>query len=433
MMLNTQVQTLDQQIAEAQIKAAELAEYELRNADLISEMEQQHELMTQVEDQIARVQLTEEESGTRVTELTRPSQAYLVSPILYKNMGIGAFLGLLLGGGLAFLLEKNANTFRDPEEIADTIGAPVLTHMPFFKGRVRKGRKEEINAFESLDPHLAVLHAPASITAEAIRACRTSLLFETAGIQGGKVIQLTSPLPGDGKSTVAGNLACSIAQSGKKTILVDCDLRRPQLSDNFAAGDKQGLTDVLDGRCELIDAVHDTPIETLKVMPSGPIPANPAEALTMPDMNRLLELLREKFDYIIVDSPPLLLVTDPSILANYVDGVLLTVKVRRKSKPNAKEAANILRGVGANIIGVVVNNSDESGKSDGYRGQGYYRYGRQATRYRRGYGKSSQYSSTSAANGQPVAISGRLETSASADASSPLSAASNGQSPHDLT
>ena len=430
-MLDAQVKQLDSQIAEAQAKAAELAEYELQNADLLGEMEQQGALMTQLEDQMARVELTEEESGVRVTELTVPSKAYLVSPILYKNLGIGTFLGLLLGSGLAFLLEKNSNSFRDPEEIADVVGAPVLTHLPFFKGRARKGRKNEVTPFDSLDSQLAVVHAPASIAAEAMRSARTSIFFETADIKNGKVIQITSPLPGDGKSTIAGNLACSIAQSGKSTVIVDCDLRRPQLTSNFGINDKRGLTDILDGHCELVDAIHDTPISTLKIIPSGPIPANPAEALTLPDMSQLLDLLREKFDYVIIDSPPLLLVTDPSILASYVDGVILAIKVRRKSKPNAKEATRILRAVGANLIGVIVNNSDESGKSDGYRGHGHYRYGRQASRYRQNYGKTGHYSSKNGQDSVPVAVSGRLEAPVEAVASDSGSVPPNGRSTHD--
>lgn len=409
-MSESQIRELDSQIAVERKGAAELAEFEFRNADLISEIEQQRSLMDQLQDQMARVELTEESSGTRVIELTAPSKAYLVSPILYQNLGIGAFLGLLIGSGMAFLLEKNSNTFRDAEEVAEVTGAPVLTHLPFFKGRIRKGRKSEVSPFDALDSRLAVMHAPASVAAEAIRSLRTSVFFETAGIEGGKVIQITSPLPGDGKSTIAGNLACSIAQSGKSTIIVDCDLRRPQLTDNFGINDQIGLTDILDGRCELLDATHDTPISTLKIIPSGAIPANPAEALTLPEMSQLLDMLREKYEFVIMDSPPLLLVTDPSILASYVDGVLLAIKVRRKSKPNASEAAKILSAVGASILGVVVNNSDEPGKSDGYRGHGYYRFGRQASRYRGSYGKASYYGSENGRNEKPVEVSGRLES-----------------------
>ena len=418
-MLTAQIKDLDKQIADEKERATSLARYERDHEALLRRRAQQQLLMDQVSDQMSRVELTEEESRTRIIELTAPSRAYKVSPILLMNLGIGIFAGMFLGAAIAFLLEKNANTFRDPEEIADVVGAPVLTHLPYFKSRVRKERKGVVNAFADLDPNLAVVHSPASIAAEAIRSCRTSVFFETAGVEGGKVIQVTSPLPGDGKSTIAGNLACSIAQSGKSTIVVDCDLRRPQLSDNFAVTDKQGLTDILDGRCDYVDAVQQTPIATLKVIPSGPVPANPAEALTLPDMSDLLEMLREQYDYVIVDSPPLLLVTDPSILASYVDGVLIAVKVRRKSKPNTKEAAKILRAVGANILGVLVNNSDEPGKSDGYRGQGYYRYGRQASRYRRRYGisRTNEYSRKSGDEDARV-ISGRSQNTELANATS---------------
>ncbi len=197
---------------------------------------------------------------------------------------------------------------------------------------------------------------------------------------------MTSPLPGDGKSTIAGNLACSIAQSGKRVLAIDCDLRRPQLTDNFAMNDKPGLTNLLNGTCDPNEASHQTPLSMLRVMPSGPIPANPAEALTLPEMNELLDLLRDQYDYIIVDTPPLLVVTDPSITASMVDGVVLAIRVRRKSKPNAREAVNILGAVGANILGIVINNSDDVSVSDGYRGYGYYRYGRYSKRY---YGRDS--------------------------------------------
>ncbi len=238
----------------------------------------------------------------------------------------------------------------------------------------------ENDSYQEIDPGMAALHMPASVAAEAIRSLRTSVFFETAG-EGGKIIQVTSPLPGDGKTTIAGNLACSIAQSGKRVLAIDCDLRRPQLTDNFAMSDEIGLTNVLNGECDPSEASHATPLPSLFVMPSGPIPANPAEALTLPEMAELLESFRKQYDYIIVDTPPLLVVTDPSIVASLVDGIVLSIRVRRKSKPNARESVNILRAVGARIIGVVINNSDDVASSDGYRGYGYYRYGRYSQRY----------------------------------------------------
>lgn len=387
-LLTSQIASVDAQIASEKEQATKIAKYEQDNLGMLREIDRNRQLMDQLQEQLSRVSITDDAGTTQVIELTAPSHAYLIGPKIVKMLGVGTFLGLGLGAGLALLLEKNSSTFRNPDEIAELLGVPVLTHVPFFKGRIRKPKKGEMNPFKDLDPYIAVVHQPASVPSEAVRSLRTSIFFEMAG-PGGKVIQVTSPLPGDGKSTIAGNLACSIAQSGKRVLAIDCDLRRPQLTDNFAMAEKIGISNVLNGDCELADACHATPITTLHVMPSGPIPSNPAEALTLPDMGELLETVRERFDFVILDTPPLLVVTDPSITASMVDGVIMTLRIRRKSKPNSKESLNILRAVGANILGIVINNSDEAGSSDGYRGYGYYRYGRYTSRYYRRSGSNS--------------------------------------------
>lgn len=421
--LSQQIADLDKQIEDEKKKALALAKFEQEDASLLREIERTRQLINQFEEQMARVSLTEEDSGVIVTELSAPSMAVRIGPNLSKSLSLWSVVGLALGCVLAFLLEKNANTFRTPDEIVAAIGVPILTHLPFFKGKIRKSKKDALNPFEKLDPYLAVVHQPASVPAEAIRSCRTSIFFDLSNINGGKIIQVTSPLPGDGKSTVAGNLACSIAQSGKKTLLIDCDLRRPQITDNFDSADKLGLIDVLNGHCEHVEAMHETPLATLKMMPSGPIPANPAEALTLTEMSELLELLRDEFDYIIVDTPPLLVVTDPSILASMVDAVVMTLKIRRKSKPNLKEAAGILRTVGARLIGVVINNSDESGSSDGYKGYGYYRYGRHTNRY---YRKTAENGVKAGQPRTPIVVSGRTTgLRATAAAAKPISVATS--------
>lgn len=403
-LLKQQIAEIDSQIAAERVEATKLAEDEQVNASMLRQIDRNRELINQLDEQMARVELTEEEGGIQVSELRATTDAYRTGPNLVKTLAIGTLLGLAVGCGLAVLLEKNANTFRDPEEIIAAVGAPILTHVPFFKGRVRHKKGDKANPFEYLDPHLAVVHAPSSVASESIRSCRTSVLFEMAGIPGGKIIQVTSPLPGDGKSTIAGNLACSIAQSGKRTLIIDCDLRRPQVTDNFAMADQLGLVDVLNGKCEHIDAAHDTPLSTLKMMPSGPIPANPAEALTLPEMSELLDILREEYDYIILDTPPLLVVTDPSITASMTDGVVMALKVRRKSRPNAKEAASILANVGAKLLGVVINASDEGSNNDGYKGYGYYRYGRHTNRY---YRKTAENGAKAGQRRSPVVVSGR--------------------------
>ena len=387
------INELDEQIAHEKEKAAELSKFELKNEEMIREMERLRDFMQQLEEKMSQVQLSDEESVTQIVELWAPSKAYLVGPSILKTAGLGTLLGILLGGGLALLLEKNADTFREPDEISTLLGVAILTHIPFFRGKRRKLKKGEVDPYKALTTDLAVVHQPASITAEAIRSLRTAVFFDTSGIKGGKVIQITSPLPGDGKSTISCNLACSIAQSGKRVLAIDCDLRRPQLTDNFDCDGQLGLTNVLNGECDPLDAAHATPLPKLSIMPCGPIPSNPAEALSLPVMNELLDYLREQFDYIVLDTPPLLVVTDPSITASMADALIMTLRIRRKSKPNAREALNILQGVGANVLGVVINNSEESNSADGYKGYGYYRYGRYGGHYyRRGQAEGTSVS-----------------------------------------
>lgn len=406
-MLKEQLNELDSQITVTRNRAAEITRFEQQNLNFLNEIERTQELENQLRETMTRVSLSEEEQGVKVIELTAARVGRKVGPRLLLTVGFGGLLGLALGGGLALLMEKNANTFRDPEQIAETLQVPILTHIPFFKSRRKRLTKGEVDPLHQLDPSMVVAHSPTSVLAESIRACRTTLFFELPARQGGRLIQLSSPLPGDGKSTVAGNLAISMAQSNKRVCIIDCDLRRPQTTDNFSAGEKLGLTNYLNGECELDDVCHGTPIDNLHVIPSGPVPANPSEALTLREMNIALDELRKKYDYVILDSPPLLVVSDPSILASMVDGVLLVMRVRRKSRQNAREAIATLKSVGANILGLAINSSDETGASDGYRGYGYYRYGRYTSRYRNRSGGAQD--NKPVVGSRPAAPEGRIE------------------------
>ncbi|QDT60233.1 Tyrosine-protein kinase ptk [Stieleria bergensis] len=401
MMLQNHLKQLDDQIDLAKSKAIDLAKLERQDEEHRSELDRYRKWLTDFDDNLSRVQISEEESVTQVAELQAPTAAYVVAPNLIKLLGLGILVGLVIGSGSALLLEKNANTFRAPEDIPNVLGLHVLAHVPFFRGKRRKNNKDEVDPYSDFSIDIAVVHQPASAASEAIRSLRTSVFFETNQARRGTVIQVTSPLPGDGKSTIASNLACSMAQSGKRVLAIDADLRRPQLTDNFQLSGKPGLTSVLDGQCDPLDAAYPTALPKLSIMPCGGIPGNPAEALSLPVMNELLQYLRDHFDYILLDTPPLLVVTDPSICASMADAVILALKIRRKCKPNAREAVNILNSVGANVLGVTVNNSEESASSDGYRAYGYYRYGRYAGGYERRGG----------VKGPSVAVSSRSSSS----------------------
>ena len=324
-LLEERIAELDDEIQQEKAAAIELAMYEQENAALLREIDRNRQLIDQLEEQMARVSLTEEEGSTRVSELTAPTAAVQVGPDLARSVGIGAFIGLAIGGALALLFEKNAGTFRDSGEISDYLGVPVLTQVPSFRAKAARVKRGEPKKFPDVDPRIAVAHQPSSVASESIRALRTSVFFELSG-PNGAIVQVTSPLPGDGKSTIAGNLACAMAQSGKRVLMVDCDLRRPQLTKDFSMSSKRGLTDVLNGGCDVEEGIHETSVANLSVMPSGPIPTNPAEALSMTEMPEMLERLRSEYDFVVVDSPPLLVVTDPSIMASMADGVVMALR-----------------------------------------------------------------------------------------------------------
>jgi len=216
---------------------------------------------------------------------------------------------------------------------------------------------------------MVTFHKPKSTAAEAFRGVRTAVYF---GNHSGnlKVIQVTSPVPGDGKSTVAANLASTIAQSGRKTLLLDGDMRRPRLAKLLGAREDIGLTNIMAGKMTINEAIQTTSIPNLEILTCGRRPGNPAELLLSDSFFDIIRELREKYDFIIMDTPPLLAVSDPANAAATVDAVILTLRLRRNLKPLASRAAQMLQAVNANLLGVVVNGV--TGKA-GY-GYGGYRY-----------------------------------------------------------
>ncbi len=211
-------------------------------------------------------------------------------PWLYKYAFVSAFIGACAFTGLAYLLELADRSYRGPDEIARDLGVPILGHLQMTT-LTRKDRKDE-----NLDLSLVAFHKAKSTASEAFRGVRTAIYF---GNQAGniKVIQVTSPVPGDGKSTVAANLAISIAQSGRKTLLLDCDMRRPRLAKLVGVRDDIGLTNILAGKLTLDEAVQTTGVANMDVLTCGRRPGNPAELLLSDDFVDVINALRERYDY----------------------------------------------------------------------------------------------------------------------------------------
>lgn len=230
---------------------------------------------------------------------------------------------------------------------------------------------------------LIVYADPKSATSEAIRCLRTNIQFLNVGKKS-QVVLLSSAAPQEGKSFVTANLAVVTAQSGKKTVLMDCDMRRPHLHKLFGILPEKGLSSVLAEETVSLKELPfcDTGIENLVLIPCGPIPPNPSELLGHEIMDKLLSVLRERFEIIYIDTPPLLTVTDPILLSKKADGVILIVMADFTPKNAAIRSYNCLKEAGANVIGTVLNKVDVA--RSGYYRYRYYKY------YKSYYGKDEK-------------------------------------------
>lgn len=316
--------------------------------------------------------------GFETQVITPPTEPEKVAPRGSMILPLSLFLGLLLGSGLAYLAEVTDKSFRSPEDVRRRLGLPIMGVIPLVKNNAKtaaKGGEGE----SPVSPTVFTWHRPKSKEAESYRAVRTALYFSTRG-QGRTLLQVTSPNQGDGKSTLAANLAVSIAQSGKSILLVDGDLRRPHVGRLFGVHQQVGFAAVLGGLAEPSEAISPTVIPGLSVLPAGATPPNPAELLTGPSLREVLDWLREHYDYVIVDTPPLLAVTDPGVVAPQVDGVIMALRPTKRNRVEAKRAKEILTNLGVNIFGLVVNALDLTKSHDSY-GSYYYGYGYYAQGY----------------------------------------------------
>jgi len=200
---------------------------------------------------------------------------------------------------------------------------------------------------------------------------RTAILLSTAGAPP-KTILITSSQPGEGKTTTAVNTAISLSQLGVSVLLIDADLRRPAVHSAFKIPHSRGLSNYLSSQTPLDELIIKLPIPNLSVLPCGPIPPNPAELISSDHMKELLRALSQQFDHILIDSPPLISVTDPVILSTMVDGSIFVVQAGKSSWELVRRARRDLAASGARVLGVVLNNVNV--KREGYDDYDYYRY-----------------------------------------------------------
>ena len=211
---------------------------------------------------------------------------------------------------------------------------------------------------------------PRSVVAESYRTIRTAVYFG-AGAESCKTLLVTSPEPGDGKTTSASNLAIAIAQTGRSVLLLDADFRKPTQAKNLDVNESVGLSSVLAGREPLPKALQHTGVDGLDILPCGPIPANPSEILNSREFGELVDALTQKYDHIIFDSPPVNAVTDARILGAVCDATILVVRADKSTRKSGEHARNALMSVGARVLGVIVNDAPHRKGYDVYGGSYY--------------------------------------------------------------
>ena len=270
-------------------------------------------------------------------------------------------VALVLGAGAVILIESLDISIRSVEDVEDILGATTLAAIPAWK---KKSGETYLGMVSIMNPK--------SIISEAFRTLRTNIKF--VGVDKTlKTLVITSAGPEEGKSTIACNLAAVMAMTGDRVILIDADLRRPSLHNHFNLDNVRGLSDLLIGDADTDEIpAQDTKLERLKVMTSGPVPPNPSELLTTGKVDKVLKRLKAEFDTIIIDSSPILTVTDSLILAAKVDGTVLVFLANKTAKRAGQRIRQLLKNAGVNTLGAILNKVPL--KSGGYGGYYYYSY-----------------------------------------------------------
>jgi len=337
---------LRDELAEAQARQRELDENLARYDALKEEQRILEEELQRVGTHTRDLEIVlRTQPGPRITLAARavpPRER--ASPKWMLNLAAGIPLGLMLGVGLAFVLEFLDTSVRTPRDVARHTSLPLLGVVPILDD-------EEV-AIDDIE--VATRTAPNSMVAECFRQIRTNLFFASPA-ENQKALLVTSPGPEDGKTAVAINLAVTIAQSGRRVLLVDANFRRPALHRAFTNAKREGLSNILIGQRQLQDVASQTDLPQLDVLTAGPIPPNPAELLSSRYMRELLARARETYDQVIIDGPPVLLVSDPLVLANILDGTIIVCRAKRNSRGAVLRTRDQLDQVRARILGVVLN------------------------------------------------------------------------------
>jgi polysaccharide biosynthesis transport protein len=371
-----------QQFDQQQIAAAKLNETAIQFA-LLSEEAFSHKRL--YEDLFTKLQEANVSAGIQDTNITvvdpaRPqSVAVRPKPALYVTLG--ALFGLFVGLAAAYTVDNFDRTVSTPDEVEEITGRPVIGVIPelrsagkisWSRAKVSKLKQKKQEEEASGPPKIWMVSHPDSSAAEAFRALRTSIMLSRAG-GGLKVILVTSCVPDEGKTTVATNLAAAFAQHNKKVIVIEADMRRPKMENVLAVPGELGLSSVLTGLATCDEATaRGVQLPTLDILPAGPHPPNSSELIGSAAFEELLQYLRSRYDFVLLDSPPALLVTDPVLISTKVDAAIWVSRAGLVTRSQLVRAGHLIERNGMPVIGFVVNRL--SSRLTGY-GYGYeYEY-----------------------------------------------------------
>ena len=355
-------------------EAIEVSKIEVEYRPLLRASEQNEKMYGLISSRQKEIDITGPMRTNNVRVLERavvPTSPIRPKPI--QNLMLGLLLGLGTGVALAFAIEALDNTLKTQADVEQFLGVPVLGLVPVI-GTMHE--PTEMLADDLRQRDLGVFLDPKSVAAECCRSIRTNILFMSPD-RPIRTMVITSPSPQEGKTTTAINLGVTMAEAGGRVLLVDTDMRRPRLHRSFGVGNQLGISTVIVGKATLEEAIRHTDVPNLDVLTCGPVPPNPSELLHTDRFAAVLADCAKLYDRVILDSPPTSAVTDPAVLGNLVDGVVLIIKAGETTRDSAIHARRQLMSAKARVVGVIVNAIDFSNPAYGYEYyyRNYYRYG----------------------------------------------------------
>ncbi|HDQ45914.1 MAG TPA: polysaccharide biosynthesis tyrosine autokinase [bacterium] len=363
--LTAKVEALERIVAQYNAGLDALPEKSLRLARLQREAEVNNKIFLMLREKYEESRIVEagQAGSVRIVDYADPPEIP-VRPKKKMNLMLGLMIGLGLGAGLTFLREYLDTSIRTAEEL-ERLGFTVLAGIPVIHQSGMRAYATHAGGNGVIHPRLITRLPNNSPVSEAYRALRTNVKYADLD-NPFKTLLVTSPGPGDGKSTTATNLAITFAQLGARTLLIDADLRRPILHAYLSAKRGPGLTQILVGKVKPGQAIQKTGIKNLSFLPAGSLPRNPSEFLSSKVMGRLIERLSAAYDMILIDSPPVISVTDAAVLSTRVDGTILVVRAGKTDREALILARQQLEKVKGRICGVGINGITQSRKYGHY-------------------------------------------------------------------